>query len=137
MFDTPAFRVAFPAFADQTVYPEARVFFQGSLAEKFYPCDVWGDLHCQVVMLAVAHTLSMQGASGGSASGGVKGVVSSKSVDKVSVSYDVGATTYEGAAYFNGSPYGVELYRLIRMAGAGPMHVMGNSAVLPWQFGQG
>ncbi|EIL88534.1 hypothetical protein UU9_12323 [Rhodanobacter fulvus Jip2] len=133
MFDLSLFRDTFPAFADLSVYPDARVSFQGSLADKLYGDDPWGDLQGYVAMLAVAHALSMQGKSGGS-SGGVKGVVSAKSVDRVSVSYDVSATTYKDAAYFNGSPYGVELYWLIQMAGAGPMHVMGNSTVLPWQF---
>lgn len=133
MFDLSTFRETFPAFADLSVYPDARVSFQGSLADQFYGEDVWGDLQANVAMLAVAHALAMQGKSGGSA-GGVKGVVSSKSVDKVSVSYDVQAATYADAPYFNGSPYGIELYRLIRMAGAGPMHVMGHSTVHPWQF---
>lgn len=133
MFDLSLFRDTFPAFADPGVYPDARVSFQGQLADQFYGAEPWGDLQANVAMLAVAHALAMQGKSGGS-SGGVKGVVSSKSVDKVSVSYDVRAATYDNAPYFNGSPYGIELYRLIRMAGAGPMHVMGHSAVLPWQF---
>ncbi|ECC3368559.1 TPA: DUF4054 domain-containing protein, partial [Escherichia coli] len=44
---------------------------------------------------------------------------SSKSVDKVSVSYDTSATLNPDAGFWNNTRYGAEFYQLITMFGAG------------------
>jgi hypothetical protein len=46
-------------------------------------------------------------------------VVTSKSVDKVSMGYDSSATLNPDAGFWNNSRYGSEFYQLILMFGAG------------------
>lgn len=133
--DNAAFRIAFPQFADTTAYPDARLDLVSGFVGGFITPDVWGTSYDYATMLYVAHLLSIQGPSvaggGGSSGGGSSGVVSSKTVDKVSVSFDVNAGTYAGAGFWNLSRYGVELYQLIMMVGAGPRHFLGDTAVYP------
>lgn len=137
-WDDTAFRNAFGQFADTTKYPYARLDALASLGYLQFLIDPWGTTQDYAVQLFVAHMLYMQGPTGasGAASGGSSGAVQSKSVDKVSVSYDVAAGTYEGAGWYNLSPYGVDLYRLIRIYGAGPRQIMGDSQVQPAYPGQ-
>jgi len=62
-------------------------------------------------------------ATAGAIPGTVGGVVTSKSVDKVSVSYDGTLGSYEGAGFWNQTNYGVRFYQLARMVGAGGYQV--------------
>ncbi|PSY57320.1 DUF4054 domain-containing protein [Escherichia coli] len=55
----------------------------------------------------------------GGPGGSTNGVQSSKSVDKVSVSYDISATLNPDAGFWNNTRYGAEFYQLITMFGAG------------------
>lgn len=50
----------------------------------------------------------------GGGGGANSGVVSSKSVDKVSVSYDSSATMNPDAGFWNNTRYGAEFWQLIR-----------------------
>jgi hypothetical protein len=135
--DNAAFRIAFPQFADETAYPDARLDLLATFVGTQLNACVWGDSLDFATMLYVAHLLTIQGPSnaqggGGSGGGSISGPVTSKSVDKVSVSYDAGAVTYSGAAFWNQSGYGIQLYQLMQLFGAGPMHVLGDTAVLPF-----
>lgn len=58
-------------------------------------------------------------AAGGVNSNGAAGVVSSKSVDKVSVSYDVSGVINPDAGFWNSTAYGREFYWWWSMFGAG------------------
>lgn len=134
--DIAAFREAFPQFADTTAYPEARLVAASEFAEGMLSMERWGAQWSYATMLYLAHLLVITGPSGaggggGTNGGGVSGLATSKSVDKVSVSYDVAAVTYTGAGFWNLSRYGVELWMLIQMFGAGPIQVMGNTAIVP------
>lgn len=134
--DNAAFRVAFPQFADETAYPDARLDILSTFVGTQLNAAVWGDSLDFATMLYVAHLLTIQGASnaagGGSGGGSVSGPVTSKSVDKVSVAFDAGAVTFSGAAFWNQSGYGIQLYQLMLLFGAGPMHIMGDTVVLPF-----
>lgn len=135
--DNAAFRVAFPQFADATAYPDARLDLLSTFVTTQLNASVWGDALDYATMLYVAHLLTIQGpstASGGGTSGGgaTNGIVSSKQVDKVSISFDVTAGTFAGEAFWNRSVYGIQLYQLILIYGAGPMHVLGDTAVFPF-----
>ena len=86
--------------------------------------DRWGDTLDYGLGLFVAHHLAIasrdeKAAAAGATPGATPGVVTSKSVDKVSVSYDGGLGTYEGAGFWNQTNYGVRFFQLARMIGAG------------------
>lgn len=79
----------------------------------------------------VAHQIVLEkqaiaaAASGGNPGTSV-GVISSKSVNGVSVSFDVGSVTgglQETAGYYNQTTYGQRFYRLMRLRGAGPIQL--------------
>lgn len=55
------------------------------------------------------------------------GIISNKSVNGVSVGFDVGAVTggnmQENAGYYNQTVYGMRFYRLMKLRGAGPIQI--------------
>lgn len=75
-------------------------------------------------MLFVAHHLTLDArdaaaVAAGGVPGELKGPAASKSVDKVSVSYDTKAVTFEDQAFWNLTRFGIQLYNLARLIGAG------------------
>lgn len=136
--DAATFRLDMPEFADSTLYPDTQIERLISIAEKLVSADVWGDLLDYGTELWVAHYLSLwrrdadTAASGGIA-GQSGGVVSSKAVGPVSVSYDVASSTIEGMGELNLTRYGVNYARLARQMGMGaPSAVMGGSITIPF-----
>ena len=118
------FRTDFPQFASDTLYPEAQVQFRLNLADIQLDQNRLGRLFPYLVELFVAHYLTLQAGDNragalGRAGGSNSGVVSSKSVDKVSVSYDNSATLNPAAGFWNNTRYGAEFYQTICMFGAG------------------
>lgn len=80
----------------------------------------------------VAHQIVLEkqaiaAAAAGGDPGTKIGVISSKSVNGVSVGFDVGAVTggnmQENAGYYNQTVYGIRFYRLMRLRGAGPIQI--------------
>ena len=122
---TPAdFRSTFPEFSSVTDYPEPFVQFWIDLGGKMLVADRWGDILDYGIGLFVAHHLAIenrdqQAAEIGGIPGEVTGPTASKSVDKVSVTYDAGGVAYEGAGFWNMTSYGIRLAQLFRMVGAG------------------
>lgn len=122
--DNSAFRVNFPEFADTTVYTDAQVTFWSTIAESLLPECRWGTLLKLAVMLFTAHQLAIatrnqQTAAVGGTPGQVTGPLSAKAVDKVSASYDTGAVALDDAGFWNMTTYGIQLYQMYRMFGAG------------------
>lgn len=122
--DAPTFRQSFPEFTDTVEYPTAQVEFWLSVGGKLLNAERWADMLDYALSLYTAHQLTIakrnqQAAEVGGAPGTLNGPVASKSVDKVSVSYDTGATTLANAGYWNATGYGVQLYQMILMFGAG------------------
>ena len=119
-----SFRSDFPEFASVVTYPDAQVAFWLGLAGKLHSVDRWGDLLDYGVELFMAHNLSIaardaKAAATGGVGGGATGLLSSKSVDKVSASYDTGAVTIDGAGNWNLTTYGTRYIQLASMIGAG------------------
>ncbi|BAE74939.1 hypothetical protein SGGMMB4_03865 [Sodalis glossinidius str. 'morsitans'] len=119
------FRDNFPQFADPAKYPKTHIEFLLNLAdvllsEKFTSKDLFpyfvGLFVAHYMVLWAADSKAMATGGAGGASGGV---ASSKSVDKVSVSYDTGATLNPDAGFWNYTRYGAEFWQLIMMFGAG------------------
>ena len=119
------FRTAFPQFADTTKFPDPQVTFRLNLADILLSEKVTGtEMFPYFAELFVAHYMVLWAAdsrsmAAGGAGGSTNGVQASKSVDKVSVSYDTGSTLNPDAGFWNNSRYGAEFWQLIMMFGAG------------------
>lgn len=136
------FRANFTEFASTTTFPNSMVQFWLNVAYQMLNASRWGrqlDLGAQ---LYAAHNcilearMNAEAANGGipGASGSGIGVVNSKSVDKVSVGLDVSAMQQEFMGAYGLTVFGVRLWQLIRLFGAGPLQVATPGAV--WGSGQ-
>jgi hypothetical protein len=129
MLDAATFRQQFPEFTDPGMYPAAAIVAWATLAYARLDAARWDAMLDYGVALMVAHYMALaRGAaiaarSGRSVPGEVKGITTSKSVDKVSVSYDVNRVTIEGAGQWNLTRYGIELWQLMGQIGAGGIQV--------------
>ncbi|CAJ0719394.1 hypothetical protein LMG6871_02834 [Ralstonia edaphis] len=126
---TPAdFRTDFPEFTDSTKYTDASIQFWMGIAVSFVNPDRWGVLTDLGVALVTAHHLVLgqrdqAAAAVGGVPGEIKGPTASKSVDKVSVSYDTGAVALSDAGFWNLTTYGVRFMTIARAMGAGGMQL--------------
>ncbi|WP_288074666.1 DUF4054 domain-containing protein [Pseudomonas sp.] len=122
--DAATFRQDFPEFSDTTKYPTSSIDTWLMMAGLLLPPDRWEDLLDRGTGLYVAHhlvlaALDQEAAAAGATPGQVKGVQTSKAVDKVSVGYDTAAVTLQDGGFFNMTRYGVQFLQLARMVGAG------------------
>lgn len=123
------FRAVFPEFASTTIYPDTQVQFWLTLAGKMLIVCRWGDVLEEGTYLYAAHNLYLQPRVSGSltdpgpagAAGG--GMVSQKSVDKVSISYDTASVAVEGGGDWNATSYGRRFYQLMMLIGAGAIQL--------------
>lgn len=118
------FRRDFPQFADTTKYPDPVIQFRLNLADTLIDGSAMGDMLPYLVELFVAHYMVLYAADSaseavGGAGGASSGVVASKSVDKVSVSYDNSSTLNADAGFWNYSRYGAEFYQMLMLFGYG------------------
>lgn len=121
------FRTRFPAFT-ALLFPDESVQIRLNLADKFFSETLWkdSDLRKHVMGLYTAHFLMMVGSKGSGGPGKsdpASGLVSSKSVDGASVSFDTGSTSWAGAGFWNQTPYGRELWYLMQHFGAGAVQL--------------
>lgn len=122
--DVATFRQQFPEFADAARYPEPLVAFWLDVVTRMLDPNRWADLLDVGLALALAHHLVVAVREQGSAVAGkvpgtVLGMQTSKSVDTVSVSYDVGAVTNEGGGFWNMTTYGIQFLGMARLVGSG------------------
>ncbi len=122
------FRANFPEFASATKYPSAQIAYWETVSEKVISEKIFGDLTDHARSLFVAHNLTLQAqnvstSSNGGAPGFSGGIVASKSVGSASISYDTGSSAEEGAGSYNLTIYGKQLYRLMKMFGAGCIQI--------------
>jgi len=118
------FRTDFPQFSNVTTYPDAQVQFRLNLADVMLDQRKLANMFVYLVELFVAHYLTLyaadsRSAAAGGSGGSNSGILSSKSVDKVSMSYDSSATLNPDAGFWNNTRYGTEFYQLLCMFGAG------------------
>lgn len=123
-------RTDFPEFADGSVYPDPTVNFWLGVAAITLPADRWDTLLGIGTELFTAHHLVVSAGAAednaiGSTPGEVTGPTASKSVDKVSVSYDTGALALENGGFWNLSVYGIQFLQFARMVGAGGIQLGG------------
>ncbi len=129
--DLALFRQIYPAF-DAQRYPDAAVQFQITSASTRLLPQVWGDLRDEGIALYVAHRLALAGPAAVASSGGgstvpvpapglAKGLVSSKSVGGVSLSYDTNAGQTDGGGDWNLTTYGQQFLTLAMSVTVGAM----------------
>ncbi|NML34943.1 DUF4054 domain-containing protein [Paraburkholderia sp. G-4-1-8] len=121
-------RSDFPEFADVTIYPDSLVNMWLTVANSLVNPIRWAELTDLGIELAACHHLAISAkdqlaASVGGVPGEVKGPTASKSVDKVSVSYDTSAVTLTDAGFWNMTSYGTRFLGLARMFGAGGLQI--------------
>ncbi|EMW1042115.1 DUF4054 domain-containing protein [Citrobacter freundii] len=123
------FRADFPQFADETKYPTSMIQARLALADVLMSESRFGeDVFPYVVELFVAHYMALfaadqRGAAVGSSGGANSGVQTSKSVDKVSVSYDASMTMNPDAGFWNNTRYGSEFWEYLMIFGAGAIQL--------------
>lgn len=122
------FIVAFPEFAKAAVYPQATVEFWLGQAHLQINAARFGASMDLATMLFVAHNIVLAARDTRSASFGTpgefKGAATSKTVDKVSVTYS-DKSLIDGGGIWNDTTYGRRLYAMIKAFGAGPYYAPG------------
>lgn len=130
IMDAATFRTQFPEFANTTTFPTSQIDFWSGIGEKLLRPEIWLDLYNQGLSLFTAHHLSIaaqnaKAAASGGVPGATTGMVASKAVDKVSISYTASEIAYKGAGFWNLTTYGLQFWNLVRMFGAGGIQVTG------------
>jgi hypothetical protein len=117
--DVASFRASFPEFGDATAYPNAQVQMWLDDAALWVPAAKMGARADLATMLYVGHSLTYyrlntSAAASGGAPGQSSGVVTSKSVGPVSVSYDTASVIDARAGEFNSTNYGRRLWTMLK-----------------------
>ena len=146
--DPPTFRLHFPAFEDTAIYPDPQVQFFIDMASVM--CGpAWCQYRQMGVELLTAHFLTLQrwmmqgsGSGGGGVPGMSTGIASSKSVSRVSVSYDQTLGSMEGWGPFNYTIYGRQWAWYAQLVGTGGYETLAVGASesltgLVWTYARG
>ena len=129
-----SFRVDYPEFTVDR-YPDSMVNYYLNIAGLMLNASRWSTLLDVGTELFIAHHIAverraMDEAATGQPPGTTTGPISSKSVDKVSLSFDVGAAVEENGGHWNLTVYGTRFARLSKQFGAGPLQI-GADAFIP------
>lgn len=125
--DIAAFRAQFPAFSDVVKYPDAVItgWWDGALcylsAEDCCGCET-DDCRLRAIYLLMAHLMQLASVT---AAGGQAGAVQSATIDKVSVTLATIPAQSMWQWWLSGTPYGLQLYMLLRQQAGGGMYVGG------------
>ena len=125
------FRLDFPEFSDQTVYPDSGLNYWINLAYLLLPANRWRNVLDVGAELFAAHNLTLEAqaqvaAAKGHPAGTIVGALASQSVSKVSVSYDTSTGIDPSAGHWKLTTFGLRFFELMRMAGAGGLYVAPN-----------
>lgn len=126
--DAPTFRANFTEFSDAAKYPDTLVDLWLGVGASLVNSARWCAMYDMGLQLCTAHHLVLSSrdeaaAAVGGVPGELTGPTASKSVDKVSVSYDTGAAALTDAGFWNLTSYGVRFLTLARMMGSGGIQV--------------
>ena len=130
--DLKTFRVLRQEFNRPDLYPDLLVEHYLKLACENLDHHRWASWLDEGTLDFVSHYLvaarrNAQSAQAGGTPGGSTGLVSSKSVGGVSISYDVGSTTVKDGDNFNSTTYGVAFLHRARLVGSGGVQITGGS----------
>lgn len=134
-FDVCAFTKAFPEFADENKYSPETMEYWAGVADLQLNISRWGTLATHGKYLFVAHNIALSAQAVAASDRGADvtrgtGLISSKGVDGVSVSYDNSAVNEENAGNYNLTRYGRELIRIARIKGIGGLQLLTSSVDL-------
>lgn len=123
---------AFPEFSNSDMFPAETIDFWIGVAYKQLSPTRFGESLDLVVMLWVAHNISLAArdvatAEAGGAPGAPINNQTSKSVGSVSVSYEVASTSLSNGGYWNATSYGRRLLTMVRGFTAGGVYRAGNA----------
>ena len=118
------FRQNFPEFVSDVTYPDTLVEFWLAVAVKQVRAQVWQDQTDLGVQLFTAHQIVLEAAAKkasltGGTPGQNTGPVNNKSVDKVSIGFDTGASSVEKGGNWNLTTYGTRFKYFVDLFGAG------------------
>lgn len=124
------FKVDFCEFDDIALYRDEDINFWIKYAGLLLNANRWGNLLDLGTELFVAHNLVLErqaklASANGAPPGLATGIISAKSVDNVSISYDTNSAQEKDAGQWNLTTYGQRYWRMMRMFGAGPVQVSG------------
>jgi len=122
------FRLQFIEFSCQEIYLDSQITLWDSVAQTLVNEERWLSIYDLGIALFIAHHLAVGrrdtlSAESGGIPGAVNGVMTAKSVDKVSASYDVGIVTIADGGFWNSTTYGVRFLQLAMMVGAGGVQI--------------
>lgn len=127
--DIAAFRLLFPEFASATAFPDPYITAQWNAAVAHMgDVDGWalsGPALWTALNYLTAHLMKINVLIASGGGGGVTGVVTGATIDKVSVQM-AAPTTKNGWQYWLAStPYGMQLWALLQMKSAGGLYIGG------------
>lgn len=130
------FRKHYPEFGSIENYPNSAVEYYLTWATILMNPERWLSALPLAVELYAAHFLSeeyaaFQNSRLNQPAGSISGPVSARSVDKVSLTYDVNSVVDTDAGDWNQTIYGRRLWRMVMIAGMGPIQV-GVGCTPPW-----
>ena len=131
--DIRFFRQQFPEFRDSSIWPDESLEIWLQVANASLDTARWRNYYRMGVALFVAHMLALGKmselqAQRGGVPGMNMGLVSSKSVNGVSISYNNSLAVMEGGGHWNLTSYGLRFLYFARMAGSGPVQITGLDA---------
>lgn len=127
--DITTFRLLFPEFANVIAFPDAYITAQWDVAvSAMGDQDGWllnGSALQTALQYLTAHQMKLNVILTAGGSGGIAGVVTGATIDKVSVSL-AAPTTRNGWQYWLAStPYGMQLWAFLSMKSAGGLYIGG------------
>ncbi len=119
------FRTNFPEFANVTNYPDSEVQFWLNLAAKLLLAERWGDILDEGTQLFIAHNLALERAAtvGGAVPGLNLGLVASKTIKDLSITYDTKAGIDAKDGQWGLTTFGRRFLWLANMVGMGGLQV--------------
>lgn len=127
-FDVAAFRLQFPAFADETIYPDAALSGYFTMGTCYInpndTCSFYGDCLQLALNLMTAHLAALYTPVGGVVPG--VGIITSSTVDRVSVTQQVPTTKSAWQMFLARTPWGLQLWALLSAKSAGGWMVGGS-----------
>ena len=125
------FRQLLPEFADSSVYTDESITPWLWIGSRQLNPLRWGQMLWIGIAWFAAHQLSLGRqalltARRGGVPGTSSGVVASKSVNGVSVSYDTGLSGLKDAGDWNLTTYGIRFLNFARMFGSGGLQLTGD-----------
>ena len=127
------FRNQFPEFRDSSIWTDEALELWIQIANASLDTNRWRQYYRMGVSLFVAHMLALGKMSElqvqrGGVPGMNMGLVASKSVNGVSISYNNSLAVMQGGGHWNLTSYGLRFLYFAQMVGSGPVQIIGLDA---------